>query len=123
MVAYAASTYVLDDSIITQMTNVPVVLSMLSRKSLETMTGNMLGDGSVGYRNGKASGNARFAMTMSVKAHDYLLYLANGVYSQFSDYVLNPYPNVSLPQHAGKVITQYYFQTRSLPVFTALHAL
>ena len=127
MVAYAASTYVLDDSIITQMTVVPVMLSSLSRKSLETMTGNMLGDGSVGYpnfaRNGKASGNARFAMTMSVKAYGYLLSLANGVYSQFSDYVLNPYPNVSLPQHAGKVVTQYYFQTRSLPVFTALHAL
>lgn len=117
----------LDNSVTTQVTNVPIVLSSLSRKSLETMTGNMLGDGSVSYpnfaRNGKASGNARFAMTMSVKAHDYLLSLANGVYSQFSDYVLKPYPNVSLPQHTGKVITQYYFQTRSLPVFTALHAL
>lgn len=109
------------------MTSVPVVLSSLPRKSLETMTGNMLGDGSVGYpnfaREGKASGNARYAMTMSAKAHDYLLSLASGVYSQYSDYALKPYPNVSLPQHVGKVVTQYYFQTRSLPVFTALHNL
>lgn len=114
--------FVLDDAMMTSMSSVPTVLLSLPRATLETMTGNMLGDGSVSYpnfaRNGKASGNARFA-----KAYHYLLSLANGVYSQFSSYVLKPYPNLSLPQHAGKVVTQYYFQTRSLPVFTALHAL
>lgn len=119
--------FVLDDAMMTSMSSVPTVLLSLPRATLETMTGNMLGDGSVSYpnfaRNGKASGNARFAMTMSAKAYHYLLSLANGVYSQFSSYVLKPYPNLSLPQHAGKVVTQYYFQTRSLPVFTALHAL
>lgn len=126
------------DTTMTSMSSIPAVLLSLPRATLETMTGNMLGDGYVGYpnhgRDGKASGNARFAMTMSAKAYSYLLSLANGIYGQFSTYaegfqarspleVLKPYPNLLLPQHAGKTVTQYHFQTRSLPVFTALHAL
>lgn len=115
------------DATMTCMSSVPAVLLSIPRATLETMTGNMLGDGYVGYpnhgRDGKASGNARFAMTMSAKAYGYLLSLANGIYGQFSTYVLKPYPNLLLPQHAGKTVTQYHFQTRSLPVFTALHAL
>lgn len=87
----------------------------------------MLGDGSVGYpnfaRNGKASGNARYSMTMSAAAQGYITSLYNNVYAQYSITGVKPYPNVTLPQHVGKQVTQYTFNTRSLPVFTALHTL
>jgi len=127
LVAYVLFVLVPHDTTMIYMSSVPTVLLGLPRATLETMTGNMLGDGSVGYpnfaRDGKASGNARYAITMSAKAYNYLLSLANGVYSKFSTYVLKPYPNLYLPQHEGKTVTQYYFQTRSLPIFTALHSL
>lgn len=52
----------------------PVILSNVSKPTLETITGNMLGDGSIGYwtlaRDGKASGNARYAITMSASSYD-----------------------------------------------------
>ena len=62
-------------------------------------------------------------MTMSTKAHDYLLSLATGIYSLFGATSLRPYPNTLLPHHEGKVITQYHFNTASLPIFSVLHAL
>ena len=57
----------------------PAALLTVSRSTLETFTGNMLGDGSIQYpnfsRDKRITGNARYAMTMSSKVHDYLLSL------------------------------------------------
>lgn len=62
-------------------------------------------------------------MTMSAAVHGYMKQLYDAIYAQYSSSCLRPYPNVSLPQHAGKVVTQYHFDTQSLPLFTALHSL
>lgn len=66
--------------------SVPAILLALSRATLETITGNMLGDGHVGFsnrdNNGKGTGNARYGMTMSTFAYSYLLQLFNAVYAQ-----------------------------------------
>nr|YP_007475439.1 hypothetical protein H888_mgp06 [Microbotryum cf. violaceum BFL-2013]AGE14652.1 hypothetical protein [Microbotryum cf. violaceum BFL-2013] len=85
----------------------------------------MLGDGSVRYpnfsRDRKASGNARYEMTMSAAAYGYVMSLYETVYAQYSSSGILPFPNLLLPIHAGKSVTQYYFATRSLSIFTALH--
>lgn len=62
-------------------------------------------------------------MTMAAKVYEYMLSLYNSTYAQFSKSGLWSYPNINLPQHLGKVVTQYSFNTRSLPVFTDLHKL
>jgi len=106
--------------------NIPI-LATLQRSTLETFTGNMLGDGSVRYanlkKNGVVSGNARYKMTMSAKAYDYINSLVTGVYSPYIKGGLQPYPNLALIQHKGKVVTQYHFDTVRDPVFSALHSL
>jgi hypothetical protein len=103
------------------------ILLSIPRTTLETITGNMLGDGSIGFsnasRDGQSTGNARYAMTMSVKVFDYLSNLYNTTYAQYSNTGLKPYPNVILPQHVGKSVTQYGFYTQSLPIFTELHSI
>ena len=62
-------------------------LTALPNHTIQTMTGNLLGDGHLRYsnysRDGKMGGNARYEMTMSVKAYDYMLDLYN-TYSSFS---------------------------------------
>lgn len=88
----------------------------------------MLGDGSIRYpnlrRDGKAQGNARYEMSMSAKAYGYMQSLFESTFAQFSGPLgLRPYPNLSLPQNRGKEVTQYYFSTRMLPIFTALHSI
>jgi len=97
----------------------------------------MLGDGHLRYPNlgrdrkrqtnysgvVQPTGNARYEMTMSVKVFAFMQNLYDNVYSQYSNTGLNPFPNTSLPQHVGKPITQYYFGTQMLPIFTALHKL
>ena len=62
-------------------------------------------------------------MTMSAKALGYIQYLLDTVYAPFINSGLSPWPNTALPQHAGKVITQYYFTSLAHPIFTSLHAL
>lgn len=103
----------------------PVALQAVPRKTLDTITGNMLGDGYIGYsnlgRDGSARGNARYGMTMAAKVYDYMLSLYNSTYAQFSKSGLHPYPNTNLPQHTDKVITQYAFNSGALPLFTELH--
>lgn len=105
----------------------PLSLSSLPSRTLEIISGNMLGDGGIGYpnfsRDKKASGNARYAMTMSARTKSYMLHLLEVVYTPYSLSGLIPFPNTALPQHSGKEVMQYYFATRSLPVFTDLHVL
>lgn len=111
----------------TMSASVPPLLLSLPRKTLEVFTGNILGDGSVRYpnfsRDRKASGNARYEMTMSAAAYGYVMSLYETVYAQYSSSGILPFPNLLLPIHAGKSVTQYYIATRSLPIFTALHTL
>jgi LAGLIDADG DNA endonuclease family/Proton-conducting membrane transporter len=109
------------------LSTLPMILSSIPKETLETMTGNMLGDGHMRYsnlaRDGKASGNARYEMTMSILAYNYMLELFKNTYAQFSSSGLKPYPNILLPHHVGKLVTQYHFSTRQLPLFTILHSI
>lgn len=74
------------DAVQSNLASIPVILMTLPRRTLEVLTGNMLGDGGIRYpniaRDGKASGNARYGMTMSSAAYDYLMTLFNEIYAQ-----------------------------------------
>ena len=97
----------------------PPILTTISKEILNIITGNMLGDGSIQYnkvlKNGQV--NAKYGMTMDIYSLNYLKYLYDTVYGQFSLSGIHPYPNIML----GKTITQYSFNTRSLPLFSNLH--
>ena len=64
---------------------IPPILAQMPRSTLEAMKGNLLGDGSLQYGNraseGKGSGNARYSITMSVRALNYLTMLCGTVYA------------------------------------------
>lgn len=109
-------------SIGTMALSVPAILLDLPRHELETFTGNMLGDGSIRKLN-VPQANARYGMTMGVKSHVYLVHLYNTIYAKYSSSGIKAYPNPSLPQHTGKTPTQYHFETKVSPIFTALHAM
>jgi len=106
---------------------IPAILSSLPRHTLELISANLLGDGSIRFtnlaRDGKISGNARYEMTMSSKVVDYIQHLFETIYGQFSKTGLKGWPNTYLAKHAGKVVSQYFFSTQSLPIFTSLHLL
>lgn len=68
-------------------------------------------------------GNAHYQMTMMASKKEYLEILHQNVYSKFSAGRLRPYPNPLLPQHIGKEVTQYHFETKTSLVFTCLHQL
>lgn len=96
------------------------------------LTGSMLGDGSITPPNrsrdkkqgkvGPSTGNCRYAMTMDRYSLAYLTTLYN-MFAHLCSAAIIPYPNINLPQHAGKTITQYSFYTLSSPFFTRLHQL
>ena len=119
--------YAVGDYDIHCLSMIPLALSKLPRRTLEIMSANILADGCLRYsnfkRDGVAKGNARYEMTMSAKALGYIQYLLDTVYAPFINSGLSPWPNTALPQHAGKVITQYYFTSLAHPIFTSLHAL
>ena len=62
-------------------------------------------------------------MTMDVYSLNYLNHLDPEVYSHFTDTKLYPYPNVLLPHHTEKKVTQYHFKTKTHPLYTALHSI
>ena len=109
------------------MSILPPILALLPKNVLHTITGNMLGDGGIGYSNLKrdriASGNARYGMTMDTYSYDYINFLFNTIYYNYSKSGLRPYPNPKLLKNQGKLVTQYHFNTRSLPLFTYLHSI
>lgn len=72
---------------------------------------------------GVIKGNARYGMTMKASSLEYMQWLKNNVFHLYAPSAFVPYPNLSLPQHAGKIVEQYHFSTSSVPFFTALHAL
>src|SRR6266571_5289385 len=86
------------------------------------LTGNMLGDGSISLSR-PLKGLGKFSMTMDVYSLNYLHHLDNNIYSQFTETKIYPYPNILLPHHKDKKITQYHFKTKTHPLYTALHSL
>ena len=62
-------------------------------------------------------------MTMDVYSLNYLNHLNENIYSKITNTKFYAYPNVLLPQHTGKEITQYHFSTKTHPLYTALHSL
>lgn len=65
-----------------------MLLLSLPKPTLHAITGNMLGDGAIQYpnfsRDKKITGNARYAMTMSITAQSYMEDLYNTVYKPYT---------------------------------------
>jgi hypothetical protein len=97
------------------------IINSIPKLTLETITGNMLGDGSINRKN--INSNGKYAMTMDAYSINYLQYLNENIYSKITDIKIYAYPNVLLPQHKGKKVTQYQMQSKTHPLFTALHDL
>src|SRR5229473_1382508 len=81
------------------------IFSTISTTTLHTITGNMLGDGSISLSKVN-KGEGKYAMTMKVNSLNYFPHLNEDIYSQFTNTKFYSYPNNSLPQHKGKEITQ-----------------
>jgi len=98
------------------------ILNSIPKSSLEAITGNMLGDGSISLSK-KNRGQGIFAMTMDVYSLNYLNHLSKDIYSKFTDTKCYPYPNILLDHHKDKKVTQYHFKTKTHSLYTALHSL
>ena len=98
------------------------IIHSIPTSTLHTIAGNMLGDGSISLSK-KNKGEGKYAMTMDVYSLNYLHHLNEKIYSQFTKTKFYAYPNILLPQHIGKEITQYHYSTKTHPLFTALHSL
>jgi len=98
------------------------IINSISNTTLHTITGNMLGDGSISLSKFN-KGGGKYSMTMDVYSLNYLHYLNENIYSQFTNTKIYAYPNILLPQHKGKEVTQYHFKTNTHSLFTALHNL
>jgi hypothetical protein len=114
--------YIFDNSNISSFNlSVLPIINSIPKSTLETITGNMLGDGSISRKNHNSAG--KYTMTMDAYSINYLQYLNVNVYSSITNIKVYPYPNVLLPQHKGKEVTQYQMQSKTHPLFTALHDL
>lgn len=109
------------DSDINSLSILPLINS-ISNTTLHTITGNILGDGSISLSKIN-KGEGKYSMTMDVYSLNYLNYLNENIYSQFTNTKIYAYPNILLPQHKGKEVTQYHFKTKTHSLFTALHNL
>jgi len=98
------------------------IIHSIPTSTLHAITGNMLGDGSISLSKYN-KGQGKFAMTMDVYSLNYLQHLSQNIYSQFTDTKFYPYPNILLPHHKDKKITQYHFKTKTHPLYTALHSI
>lgn len=94
MIAIAALSTSIDHTFSTYTFALPPILAALPPRVLETMTGNMLGDGGIGYpnmsRDRVARGNARYGMTMSTAGYPYMLELFTNIYALYSSSGLRP---------------------------------
>lgn len=112
----------LDNSYDIRCLSILPIINSIPRSTLNSITGNMLGDGSL--RLSKLNkGEGKYSMTMDVYSLNYLHHLNEKIYSQFTDTKIYAYPNILLPQHKGKEITQYHFSTKTHSLFTALHSI
>ena len=115
------SFYLTDWSEVKHLSLVPIIHS-IPELTLNTITGNMLGDGSLSLSKSN-KGKAKYSMTMDVYSLNYLNHLDQTIYSQITDTKIYAYPNNLLLQHRGKEITHYHLRTKTHPLFTALHSL
>ena len=102
------------------------IINSIPKDKLYIITGNMLGDGSIQIsknRKGLYTGKAKYGMTLDAYSINYLNHLYDTVYGEYCSSAPYAYPNIKLPQHVGKTITQYSFQTKSHPLFSDLHSL
>jgi len=97
------------------------IINSIPKSTLQTITGNMLGDGFISRKNLNSAG--KYAMTMDAYSINYLQFLNENIYSKITNIKIYAYPNVLLPQHKGKEITQYQMQSKTHPLFTALYNL
>lgn len=111
-----------DDIIETYMNS--LLVSTINFKDLQVITGNILGDGNISYFNitrnkGIPKGNCRYAITVKKDRYEYINWLYKDIYGKYSISNVKPYSRVL--DSSDKVIVQYRFSTKSLPVFTELH--
>jgi hypothetical protein len=69
----------------------------------------MLGDGSISLSKFNKD-EGKYSMTMDVYSLNYLHHLNENIYSKFTNKNFYAYPNILLPQHIGKELTQYHFK-------------
>lgn len=128
-ISYALVLNNIETLIDTSIFSLPPMLAAIPKNTLHAITGNMLGDGSIrlNKRSFEAKTNkkdlAKYSMTMDTYSYDYLKFLFLNIYGQFTTYSIYPWPNLMLPQHHGKKVTQYNFTTRSVPLFASLHSI
>jgi len=97
------------------------ILVQISPDIMGALTGSMLSDGHIAFPY-RGALNARFRLTQST-ANLPLVEFCHNLLGEWTNARIIPWPNVSLPQHAGKTVIQYSFVTRSMSLFTALHNL
>ena len=70
------------------------IINSIPKSTLETITGNMLGDGSMPRRLGKYIVNSagKYTMTMDTYSIHYLQYLNVNIYSSITNIKIYPYP-------------------------------
>lgn len=104
-----------------------IIIIKIPKDILYVITGNILGDGSIGYsgrtRGQNPSGNARYKIGISIKVKNYMEYLRTVIYKDYCPSKISFYPNIALSQHRDKEIKLCYFQTGNIEVFTELHKL
>lgn len=94
------------------------MLNTIPKENLHLIKGNMLGEGSIRLaknREGKYYGETKYSMTVDTYTLSDLTHLYEKIYGQNSSSGLHAYPNILLPQHLNKTISQYSFSTRSHP--------
>lgn len=105
------------------------LFSTLPKSVIGAITGCMLGDGSIRKGSVRFTNenyitptiNARYAITIITTSIFYMEFLRENVFYIFNPCPLNGWPNINLPQHIGKKITQYTFSTKVSPILTAFH--
>ena len=90
---------------------------------MNPLIGNLLGDGHLRFThkdlNGKPKLNTNALYAMTLKNKDYIYHLWKNIYSSIcTNTGPRPWPN----PNTGKPITQYTFNTKSLPSLTLLHS-
>jgi len=73
----------------------------------------MLGDKSLSLSKFD-KGEGKYSMTMDVYSLNYLNYLNQTIYSQFTDTKIYAYPNTLLYQHKGKEIVHYHLKLKHI---------
>lgn len=88
-------------------------------KVIEIIIGELLGDGHIRKSRGNIRGEARLEFTFSVKNLQYVKYLKyEALNFVCTDSEPTPWPS---SRHGNLEPTQYWFSTKSLPIFSELH--